>query len=219
MRVRTAVLLAALVACAGCISLKHTPEARFFVLRPVVDAPAEPLAAAPSTLVGVLPARLPGHLERPQIVTWAAPGELRIDEFVRWAEPLDAGLTRALDENLELLLPEYRLVRSPWRAAAAPHVRVATELRTFGLQANGEVRLEGFWTLLPARGERPLARGDASLGRGPLARGAAGGVDPAAEVEAMSELVGELSRTIAAAIRALPPAEDLSAPGSPGPEE
>jgi uncharacterized lipoprotein YmbA len=212
MRVRTAVLLAAVVAVPGCISLKHTPEARFFVLRPVVEAPVQPLVAAPSTLVAVLPARLPDHLERPQIVTWAASGELRIDEFVRWGEPLDAGVTRTLEENLELLLPEYRLLRGPWRATGEPHVRVATELRSFGLQPSGEVRLEGLWTLLPAGGERPLARGDASLGRGPLARSSGGGVDPATEVEAMSELVGELSRTIAAAIRSLPPAEPPPAP-------
>ena len=78
-----------------------------------------------------------------------------------------------------------------------------TDLRVFGLQPNGEVRLDGRWALLPARGERPFTRGSASLSRGPLASGPTS-VDPGTEVDAMSELVGELSRAIAAAVRALP---------------
>lgn len=52
----------------------------------------------------------------------------------------------------------------------------------------------------------------AGLSRGPLASGPTG-VDPGAEVEAMSELVGELSREIAAAVRALPDAPKDAPPG------
>jgi len=83
----------------------------------------------------------------------------------------------------------------------------------FGLQPNGEVRLEGRWTLFPARGEEHLARGNPALGRGPLAKGPAG-VDPGAEVDAMSELVAELGRDIAAAVRALPDEAKDAPPGS-----
>jgi hypothetical protein len=207
MRARAAwpVLAAALVLGVGCVSLKHTQEARFFVLRSVAEPPATPVLApdARRGLVGVMPVRLPGHLDRPQLVTWAAPGELRIDEFLRWGEPLDTGFTRTLAENLQALLPEHVVTRSPWRSSAVPRCRVVTELRVFGLQANGEVRLEGRWALLPARSEEPLARGNAAFGRGPLTSGPAG-VDPGAEVDALSELVAELGRQIAAAVRALP---------------
>jgi hypothetical protein len=205
MRVRTGflALAAALAIGTGCVSLKRTPEARFFVLRSLAEPPAAATPQAPHGFVAVMPVRLPGHLDRPQLVTWSAPGELRIDEFLRWGEPLDTGFTRTLAENLATLLPEHLVARSPWRSSAVPRCRVATELRIFGLQANGEVRLEGRWTLFPARGEEPLARGNPALARGPLARGPAG-VDPGAEVDAMSELVAELGRDIAAAIRALP---------------
>ena len=192
MRARAAfpVLAAALVLGAGCVSLKRTPEARFFVLRSVAEpARLRPAADARRGFVGVMPVRLPGHLDRPQLVTWTAPGELRIDEFLRWGEPLDPGFTRTLAENLGTLLPEHFVARSPWRASAVPRCRVVTELRVFGLQPNGEVRLDGRWALLPAHGEQPLARGSASLSRGPLTGGPAG-ADPGAEVDAMSELVG-----------------------------
>jgi uncharacterized lipoprotein YmbA len=205
MRARAAfpALAAALVLGAGCLSLKHTQEARFFVLRSLAEPAAPPAAAGRRGLVGVMPVRLPGHLDRPQIVTWTAPGELRIDEFLRWGEPLDAGFVRTLAENLQALLPEHYVARAPWRASAVPRCRVSTELRVFGLQPNGEVRLDGRWALLPAGSEQPVARGNASFNRGPLPRGPAG-VDPGAEVEAMSELVAELGREIATAIRALP---------------
>ena len=217
MRARAAlpVLAAALIVGAGCVSLKRTPEARFFVLRSVAEPPAAPVSTADARrgFVGVMPVRLPGHLDRPQLVTWTAPGELRIDEFLRWGEPLDTGFTRTLAENLVTLLPEHFVARSPWRSSAVPRCRVVTELRVFGLQANCELRLDGRWALLPARGEQPLARGTANFGRGPLPSGPEG-VDPGAEVEAMSELVGELSREVAAAVRALPD-EPRDAPPAP----
>ena len=215
MRARAAfpVLAAALLLDVACVSLKRTPEARFFVLRSVAEPKAAATPNAQRGFVAVMPVRIPGHLDRPQLVTWTAPGELRIDEFLRWGEPLDAGFTRTLAENLAALLPEHMVARAPWRSSAEPRCRVSTELRVFGLQANGEVRLDGRWALFPARGEQPLARGTANLSRGPLASGPAG-VDPGAEVEAMSELVAELGREIAAAVRDLPD-EPKSAP--PGP--
>jgi len=153
--------------------------------------------------VGVLPVRLPGHLERPQLVTWAGPGELRIDEYLRWAEPIDAGVGRTLAENLDALLPAHPVIRSPWPAAVTPFCRVRVDLRVFGLQESGEVRLEGRWMLLPGKGERPLVHRSTSLQHGPLPAGT-GGVDASAGVEAMSALLADLAKEIAAAVEALP---------------
>jgi hypothetical protein len=199
MRTRAAAIAFALGLClAGCVSLKRTPEARFFVLRSLVEPAAS--APRPGSFVGILPVRLPGHLERPQLVTWTGPGELRIDEYLRWAEPLDAGVTRTLAENLDALLADHPVVRSPWPGALTPFCRVAVELRAFGVQAGGEARLEGRWALLPGKGERPLARRTASLRRAVAAEAA----DPVARVEAMSALLADLAREIAAAIEALP---------------
>ena len=188
---------------AGCVSLKRTPEARFFVLRSLVEPPEAPAPPTPAGLVGVLPVRLPGHLERPQLVTWTGPGELRIDEYLRWAEPIDAGVTRTLAENLDALLPAHPVIRSPWAAAVTPFCRVRVDLRVFGLQGSGEVRLEGRWVLLPGKGERPLAHRAASLRRGPLPAGS-GGVDASAGVEAMSALLADLAKEIASAVETLP---------------
>jgi hypothetical protein len=208
---RLAVLVVAglVAALPACVSLKRTPEARFFVLRTLAEPPGE--AGAVPALVGLLPVALPGYLERPQLITWVAPSELRVDEYLRWAEPLDAGLARTLAANLETLLPGGRVIRSPWPATASARLRcrVRVELQRFGPQASGEVVLEGRFALLPADGERPLVARPVALVRGPLAATAAGGgataTDATAGVEAMSELVADLARELASAIRALPP--------------
>ena len=196
------VLAPAVLAATGCVTLKRTPEARFFVLRPLV----EPKAASGGSLaggeaIGLLPVRLPDHLERPQLVLWAGPNELRVDEFLRWAEPLDAGVARTIAGNLSALLPRMRVVRAPWPAAATPRTRLSAELRVFGAQADGRVALEGEWTLVSGREERVLARRAFAFSQGPLP----GGTEPGAAVEAMSALLADLSREIAAAVQALPP--------------
>jgi hypothetical protein len=146
---------------------------------------------------------LPDYLERPQLITWVASGELRLDEYLRWAEPLDAGLHRTLAANLESLLPETRVVRAPWPSTARLGVRVRVELQRFGPQASGEAVLEGRFAVLPREGERPLLARPVSLKRGPLASGPSG-ADAGAGVEAMSELVADLAREVAAALRSLP---------------
>jgi hypothetical protein len=198
-----AILLAALAtAPLGCVSLKRTPEARFIVLRSLVEPPAVPSAEKPAGIVGVLPVRLPGHLDRPQLVTWTAPSELRIDEYLRWAEPLDAGITRTLAENLAALLPDRRVIRRPWPAHAALACRVMVELRDFGPQESGLVVLDGRWALLPEGEERPRIMRPVRLERGPLAGGVKG-ASVQAGVEAMSELLADLGRQISEAIRAL----------------
>ena len=196
--------LALALAGAGCVSLKRTPEARFFVLRSLAEPPAAPATPFSVRLVGMLPVRIPGYIDRPQLVTWARPGELRIDEFLRWAEPLDAAITRTLAENLDTLLPETRVIRAPWAAGVKPRCRVRVELMQFGPQADGDVRLEGRFAVLPAAEEKPLAAQPVSLRRGPLAGPA---TDPGVGVEAMSELLRGLARAIAVAVRQVPPDE------------
>ena len=203
-------------ALAACVSLKRTPDARFFALRSTAEAsPTTTGLPLGPGLLGVLPVILPAYLERPQVVTWAAPGEVRIDEFLRWAEPLDLAVARVVEESLGTLLPSYRVVRAPWSGSTALRCRVRLELARFGPQPGGEVQLAGRWVLLPSRGEQPYLSRSFDNSRGPSrGPGAAGALpaDPNALVEAMSQLLGELSQEIATAVAGLPSAE----PAEPG---
>ncbi|HLA76694.1 MAG TPA: PqiC family protein [Vicinamibacteria bacterium] len=202
------------LALLGCVSLKRTSEARFFVLRSLAEVPDAAEARGAVAVVGVLPIRLPSHLERAQLVTQVVPGELHVNEFVRWAEPLEVGVTRTVSENLARLLPEYRVVGYPWPSSTSARCRVAVELVSFGPKAGGDVELQGRWALLPVASELPLLGKNVSLRRGPLPRGAAG-LDPGLGVQAMSELLADLSRQIAEGMRSLPAEESAHGDNRP----
>ena len=184
----------------GCVSLKRTNEARFFVLRAqapsVADHATEPLSGS----VGLLPVRVPGHLNRPQLVTEGGASELLINEFARWAEPLEPALSRVLAENLATLLPDRQVMRSPFPAAASLRCRVSVEIESFAPQKSGEVRLDGRFMLLTPGDSRALALRQFRLRRGPVRVGPSG-VDAEAGIAAMSELLLELAEQIAEQVR------------------
>lgn len=202
--VRMLGLALGLAFASGCVSLKRTPEARFFVLEPVIEAPVGEVTPHPGS-VGVLPVSLPGHLERPQVVTETGGNEVRIDEFVRWAEPLGPALTRILAENLAGALPERLILHAPWSAATRLRCRVRVEVEAFAPHTDGSVRLAGRWALLEeARSSRVLALRRFDLRAGPVPTEGDGGIDARAGAEAMSRLLGQLAQEIATAIANLP---------------
>jgi len=212
--------LAALVP-AGCVSLRRSPEVRFFVLRALVEPPAV-LETPPAGQLGLLPARVPAALARPQLVSAPAPGELRVDPLVRWAEPLDEGVTRTLAENLGALLPRQRVLRWPWPAGASLRARLSVELQAFGPQPDG-VGLRGELTLLDPKSERALVRRSFALARPTLAPPASGGgtrgrpgTAERETVEAMSALLADLARLAAQSVAELPPAENPASPSGSG---
>lgn len=183
----------------GCVSIKHSPSARLFVLRTASEPPVTESVIASPVLVGVMPAALPDHLVRSQMVTWSSDNEVHLEEYARWAEPLDVGVTRVVRENLGILLPEYRFVDYPWRTEAPVRCRVQVEVRLFGLQPDGTVRLDGRWALLAPGSDEPLEVQPVAFQSDPVGRD-----DPDARVEAMSQLLAHLCDELAAGILALP---------------
>jgi len=65
------------------------------------------------------------------------------------------------------------------------------------------VLLEGRWGILTPGGERAVVQRSFQLKRGPLVAGPEG-ADPGQSVQAMSELLADLAREIAPAVRELP---------------
>ncbi len=198
------VTFATLVGCLGCVHLKRTPEARFFVLSSVSQSsPAASSGVAPSGVVGLIPVRLPGHLERPQLVSRVSSGELEVHEFFRWAEPLALGIQRVVAENLSSLLHEHRVVRQPWPATTELTCRVGVEISGFDAHEDGHVALVGRYVVLPARGEIPLEARAFRFERRAAVEGRSTQT-PEVTVGTQSELLGELSSQLAEAVRRLP---------------
>jgi len=198
MRARRLAALALLVAAgpaAGC--LKRSAVARTFILDPLPSAEAERPPLAPVALIGVERVDVPDWLDRPQVTGRSAGGEVVADEFSRWGEPLPRGVQRVVAENLVALLPDRRVVTSPFsprdRVDHFVHVSVVEAAR----QADGSVLLECRWTV-QARDGLVLARHRSSYRAKPTAPGAAGAV------AGINEALASLSRELADVLRAQP---------------
>lgn len=198
MRSLPPILLAAALVTTGCFGT--SPPARFYVLSASEPANAAVPSTGPEGTLGVFPTRVAEYLDRPQIVTFLGDNTVDLDEYARWAEPLGAGVTRVLAQELSSLLPGWRVLPQPWDPVVPLRARVVVGVTALGWNASGEARLEASWAVLSGGGEEALARGRVVLRRSASGPGAA----PA--VAATSALVTEMAHDIASSIRALPAA-------------
>lgn len=195
MRVRVAAAAAALLSSACLVG--RSREARTFVLDPLAARQAAAPTAA-SAVVGVAKVSVPGWIDRPQVTARGPAGEILTDDFSRWGEPIAKGIQRVLAENLAALLPDRRVVTTPFATSEAIDHRLEVTLVEAARQADGSVLLEARWEVLGPAGE-VLARRRSSHRAEGLAPGAAGAVAGA------SQALLALSREIAEAVAALPP--------------
>ena len=146
--------------------------------------------------LGIGPVRLPGYLDRQEIVTRVAQNKLDLSENDRWAEPLDENFTRVLAQNLSVLLRTDRIVIYPWPLDKKPNYRVEIEVLRF--ESNGaaqEAQLTARWTVINEGGFRaPFNVKESRLVR-PIKE-----KSTEASVAALSETVADLSREIAKAV-------------------
>jgi uncharacterized protein len=182
----------------GCAS----EPSRFYLLS---ASPNTEAATSPGTsgqqgpTIGVGPVTLPRYVDRPEIVTRTSPYEIKLAEFDRWAEALDTNFSRALAENLTLLLPTARVVMSPWPRATAIDYQVTVDVSQFLGQVGGDSVLIADWTLFRGDGQDVLTSGRSRLSAAPAGPGYA------AIVAAMSQTVAGLSREIATTVRGIGP--------------
>lgn len=184
--------LAALTALAACIGPENHPS-QFYLLSAVEPAAARS-PQGPALAVG--PIALPRYLDRPQIVTRPTPNELAIAEYDRWGGRLDENVAQVLAENLSRRLGTSRILLFPAEGASRADLRVTASLSRFEcVSANGECVLEARWQVLrPAQaGSEPI------IGASSLTARTDGQGYPAVAA-AMSRLLGELAREIAAAV-------------------
>jgi hypothetical protein len=141
--------------------------------------------------------RLPGLLDRPQIVTRRGTDEIDRAEFDRWAEPLVNNVPRVLAENLAVLLKTDRVALFPWSPPRSVQYHVIVEVMRFDGAVGGDVVLDARWHILGADGK------EVAVNRSLLTQPTGGAGYPAL-VTAMSRALAVLSREIAGGIQALP---------------
>jgi uncharacterized lipoprotein YmbA len=190
-----------ILALPGCNTFSPRPDpSRFFTLTPLSQAEetaAKDLRGAAGFSLGIGPIKLPGYLDRQEIVTRSGQNRFDISEYDRWAEPLDENFARVLAQNLSALLRAERISVYPWPLHKRPNYQVEIEVLRFEANAAQDVRLDARWAVLDGNKKHLMQYRESRLAR------STNGRSTEAAVAALSEALGDLSREIAGVVSAI----------------
>jgi uncharacterized protein len=179
----------------GCGSFFPKPRpdsSRIFVLfSPLEATQRQDSDHSGQISLGVGPVRLPGYLDRREIVTRVARDRFDLSENDRWAGPLDENLTHVLAQNLSVLLGSDRIIAYPWPIDKRPHYRVEIQVLRFESNSAREAELSARWAVIDETGKEAPNLKESRLAR-PAKENSTDG-----SVAALSETVADLSREIA----------------------
>ena len=188
------------VTACGSLGPKADP-ARFFILTPAPQVHhSSPRCSPTSTTlaVGVGPIRLPGYLDRQELVSRSTANRLDVAENNRWAEPLGDNLGRILAQNISALLSTDKVSLYPWPGDLRPTYQVEIEVLRFEPDSARSADLTVRWILrdVPTRAILSVRKSELTE---PLK-----GPSTEESVAALSALLGKLSCEIVEALRAIP---------------
>ncbi len=179
----------------SCTVFSPKPDrSRFFVLTPIERRDAS--VPSRKLLLGVGPITFPRYLDRSEIVSRVGPNEVRPATFDYWAGSLPSQFERAFAQNLQLLVGADRVQAFPWYQGSPPDLTVEVDVRRLERGEDGQVRLSASWRIRNRSGE-VLRTGEANL------TGPGGAGDPGSGAAALSGLLGDFSREVAAGVSAL----------------
>jgi len=162
---------------------------------------AQDAAGTNALALGIGPVKFPGYLDRQQFVTRISQNRFAVAENDRWAEPLEENFSRVLSQNLSILLHTDRVVTYPWERSQQPTYQVQVEVLRFEPSAEQIVELWARWSVSDNT-KKTISVRESYLTQPTRDK------STEASVAALSEVVGDLSKEIAGAIRAL-----ISGPG------
>jgi uncharacterized lipoprotein YmbA len=178
---------------AGCGS---SPGVRYYALETIGDRVAQDDEGSPIIAVGAF--RMPEYLNRSQMVSRGPGAEIIVDEFNRWAEPLDDAIHRVLASNLDVLLESVVVVAYPPSAVLNIDYRLTGRIDRFNSGQDGLVVLDVQWGIADSTGTVRLfprrVRFESQATRPD---------DPGSMAQAMSDVLAQFCRDIAAAIDAV----------------
>jgi len=185
---------------AGCLSSFTTPQpdrSRYYTLTAKVEAESGGNPGLDDMTLGVGPVRIPGYLDREQLVTRVSESRFDISENDRWIEPLDENFSRVLAQDLYALLKSDRIFRYPWPNGRYITHQIDIEVLRFEATAANEAQLSARWAVIETVTKQMLAS-KTSFIKKPIQ-----GATKEATVEALSATVADFSREIANTVRAV----------------
>ena len=177
----------------GILAACSSPPSKYYVLSAQPDPGRPMLAGSARTTVAIGAIKLPGALDRPQIVRRLGPNQLDYAEYDRWAGPLDEMIRRVLAADLRPRLPAGTVLIDNDSSASAD-LTIAIDVRSFDADKSGRVILDASWETLDKNGKVVGTPSDAKIVE------PAAGSDTAAVAATMSHAVGALAGNIASGI-------------------
>ena len=189
-----------LLLCASAVALLAacgTPPSRFYHLDAATPDATQPRSAdAQRRVIGLDGVKIPGYLDRPELVLRAPGNRLVVMDFDRWGGPIDEMVTSTLLRNLEMDLPGAEVVGLPLQRDFPLSQVVEVTLDRFDATEGGPAVLEARWRVFDRGGDR-LRR----LGHTAVQEPVGGTADPGAVADALSRTLARLAQDIASALR------------------
>lgn len=181
----------------GCFSfLKPAPDtARHFVLTPLATTQTDSVAAGAG--VSAVHVKLPAYLFNTSLAVRKGSNEIVYSPVTLWAERLDTGIPRVLTADLSSLLPRDQLAVARSEVAVT---EIGVTIEQFDVSSSGQGVLVAKWRILSPEGDKILRSGESNLSR----QGPAPGTDPSGAVGTLSDLIADLSRQLAQALKDTP---------------
>lgn len=166
---------------AGCGS---SPKTHFYALTVVTGSRTS--KASPTWPVQIAAVHVPPSLDRQQMVKRTVGNSVDISDQNRWAAPLGDMIRNVLTQDLAVRLPKGKVILPDAPAPQNTRQIVAT-IAGFGPTSDGNVKLDGSWSLLGGSPAKSILSHDISLETQPPGPGG-GGI-----AAAMSTLLGRLA--------------------------
>src|SRR6202167_3086559 len=169
------ILLAGVVAASvtGCsymakaILAPQKDISKFYLLTPTADTAAPATGTAQSSnsdfTIGLGPIKLPPYLDRPEIVTRAAPNRLELSKEDRWGESVQNGFTSAMERDLAAQAGTGNIIIFPWYNTVHIDMQVQIDVYRFETDSQGIAHLSAKWTLLDSTGKNILYTVESSV--------------------------------------------------------
>lgn len=181
----------------GCLG-RSAPQVTYYSLLTMEQLGETGILATLSGVsLGIGPVTIPDSLKRAQVATRDAGNQYAFDEFNRWAGVLERDIATVLGENLGHLLGITQIADFPWLSYFNPTYRVVIDIQRLDGSLDGDAVLRARWTIADAEGKELLAA-KKIVAKKPLAE-----ASYAALIEAESQLLGTMSKEIAAEIVAI----------------
>ncbi len=189
----TIIISFVLIILSGCGG--RSAPSRYYILSALKEGGPPGVGHESDLSVGIGPVKIPGYLNRPQIVTRGGQNELLVADFERWGGSLPENIASVIAENLSPLLPETRVYPYPWIPNLAMDYSVTVDITRLDGSLGGDVILEARWVVTGREWKKILKKGVARYS----AR--AKGYEYGEYVSAESSLLVRLSKEIAGSIR------------------